>query len=219
MWNKLLFKTGIAYLILCLLAYSYYWIGVKWLGFDISTGEKIQILSISLWGWTAAMCTPIAAFFALDAWREQQKIVSESNLAYEILNELYVLQNKVNQLSFLMENAKRLLTHSNYDKDELENIKDLVKINLDEMYKNNVVKLRLKSVLFSTLTMRSHIENHVERNVRRLNTSYSVFMEIKFDADPMSRVNWLSTEWMKSAEAITENTFNILKPYLAYKQK
>lgn len=85
MWKKLLYKTGIAYLVLCLLAYGYYWLGVKWLDFDIRDGEKIQNLSMSLWGWTATMVTPVAAFFALDGWREQQKKINISNIAGEVL--------------------------------------------------------------------------------------------------------------------------------------
>lgn len=101
-WGRLHYggKVLISYLGLCFVAVIacivlYWWLDLS------SPSDKGSIVAVvvGLLAWTAAMIVPIAAFYAIADWREQQRALSKATIAKKIIDLSHDLKNQNSAIS------------------------------------------------------------------------------------------------------------------------
>ncbi len=122
---ELIIKLFLSYTCLLLLCFLFYALIVL----PETGAEKVNAI-IGLFGWSATIFAPIAAFFLLDSWKEQKKFELKKEyiaLTLHDLRKLYSnLINMLTQISNIRSTEYKLVIVSNYlNNEKLSNI-DLI---------------------------------------------------------------------------------------------
>ena len=103
-----------AYVLLCVVAVLIYILAV--LGFEINESGDKATLFVGLLAWTGAMIVPVAAFYAISDWREQQRAIQLAQHTENIYKSIKVFHQKtINICSSTTSFAEALNKSSNID--------------------------------------------------------------------------------------------------------